>query len=54
MTKAPTTITYASVVSQETVCLALTIAALNDLEIKVGDVLMHILPHQLPKKYGQP
>ncbi len=39
MTKAPPTITYASVVSQETVCLALTIAALNDLEVKVGDVL---------------
>ena len=28
-----------SVVSQETVCLALTIAALNDLIVKVGDVL---------------
>ena len=39
MTKAPPTITYASIVSRETVCLALTIAALNDLEIKVGDVL---------------
>ena len=31
--------TYASIVSQETVCLALTIAALNDLEVKVGDIL---------------
>ncbi len=39
MTGAPATITYASVVSRETVCLALTIAALNDLEVKVGDVL---------------
>ncbi len=38
-TKAPATITYASVVSRETMCLALTIASLNDLEIKVGDVL---------------
>jgi hypothetical protein len=38
-TKAPSTITYASVVSRETVCLALTIASLNDLEFKVGDVL---------------
>jgi hypothetical protein len=38
-TKAPATITYASVVSRETVQLALTIAALNDLEVKVGDVL---------------
>ena len=39
MTGAPATITYASVVSRETVRLALTIAALNDLEVKVGDVL---------------
>ena len=38
-TKAPPTITYASVVSCETVCLALTIAALDDLEVKFGDVL---------------
>jgi hypothetical protein len=38
-TKAPTTITYASVVSCETVHLALTIASLNDLKVLVGDVL---------------
>jgi hypothetical protein len=38
-TKAPATITYASVVSRETVHLALTIASLNDLEVKLGDVL---------------
>ena len=38
-TEAPATITYASVVSRETVLLALTIAALNDLEVKVGNVL---------------
>jgi hypothetical protein len=38
-TKAPATITYASVVSRETMHLALTIASLNDLEVKVGDVL---------------
>ena len=37
--KAPATITYASLVSQETVCLALTITSLNDLEVKVGDGL---------------
>jgi hypothetical protein len=37
--KAPATITYPSVVSHETVRLALTIASLNDLEVKVGDVL---------------
>jgi hypothetical protein len=39
LTKAPATITYASVVSRETVRLALTFASLNDLEVKVGDVL---------------
>jgi hypothetical protein len=38
-TEAPATITYASVVSRETVCLALSIATLNDLQVKVGDVL---------------
>ncbi len=38
-TEAPATITYASVVSHETVHLALTIASLNDLKVKVGDVL---------------
>ena len=37
-TEAPATTTYASGVSCETVRLALTIAALNDLEVKVGDV----------------
>jgi hypothetical protein len=39
MTKAPATITYASVVSRETVLIALLMAALNDLNVKVGDVL---------------
>jgi hypothetical protein len=38
-TKAPATITYASVVSRETVRLALTIASLNNIKVKVGDVL---------------
>ncbi len=38
-TEAPATITYASVVSRETVHIALLMAALNDLEVKVGDVL---------------
>ncbi len=38
-TKAPATITYASVVSRETVRIALLMAALNNLEVKVGDVL---------------
>jgi hypothetical protein len=39
MTKAPATITYASVVSCKTVRIALLMAALNDLHVKVGDVL---------------
>jgi hypothetical protein len=39
LTKAPATITYASVVSRETVCLALTFVSLNDLEVKVCNVL---------------
>ncbi len=39
LTKAPAIITYASLVSCEIVRLALTFASLNDLEVKVGDVL---------------
>jgi hypothetical protein len=38
-TKAPATITYASMVSHETVRLALTFASLNELKVKMGDVL---------------
>ena len=39
MTKAPATITYASVVSREMVRIALIIATLNDLEVKLGSIL---------------
>ena len=39
MTEQPDVITYARVVSRETVRLAQTIAALNDLEVHCGDVL---------------
>ncbi len=38
-TEAPATITYASVVSCETVRIALLMATLNDLEVKIGNVL---------------
>jgi hypothetical protein len=38
MTETPAVMTFASVVSRETVRLALTIAALNDLEVKTSDV----------------
>jgi hypothetical protein len=37
-TEAPATLTYASVVSRETVRIALTIAALNALEVKASDI----------------
>ena len=53
MTKAPPTFTYASVVSQETVRLALTIAALNYLEVKVGDVLNAYITAPITERYGQ-
>ena len=39
MTKALTTIMYASVLSRKTVRFALMIDALNDLEVKLGDIL---------------
>ena len=38
MTEAPAIMTYASVVSRDTVRIALTIAALNDLEVKTSDI----------------
>jgi hypothetical protein len=38
MTEAPASITYASVVSRESVRIALTLAALNDLEVKTADI----------------
>ncbi len=38
-TNAPATITYASMISCETVCLALTIVPLIDLKVQVGYVL---------------
>jgi hypothetical protein len=39
MTSAPTIMTYASVVSRETIRNTLTLAALNDLEVKAADIL---------------
>ena len=38
MTEAPAMLTYASVVSRESVRIALTLAALNDLEVKTADI----------------
>ena len=39
MTDIPKCMTYSIVVGRETVCIALTIAALNDLQVKAGDVM---------------
>ena len=36
-TNAPSSVTYASVFLRETVCIDLTLASLNDLEVKCGD-----------------
>ena len=38
MIDTPPALKYASVVSRQSVCIALTIAALNDLQMKVGDI----------------
>jgi hypothetical protein len=50
MTKAPATITYASVVSCETVHITLLMAALNDLNVKVGDVLSAYITAPITEK----
>jgi hypothetical protein len=50
MTKALAAITYASVVSCETVRIALLMAALNDLNDKVGDVLNAYITAPITKK----
>ena len=39
MTNTPDTITYSNVVTRETVCIALTMAALHDLGFRAADVL---------------
>lgn len=49
-TKIPVTITYANVVSRKTVQLTLTIAGLDDLEVKVGDVLNAYIMAPMTKK----
>ena len=38
MVEAPKSLTFASVVSRESVRIALTLAALNDLEVKTSDI----------------
>ncbi len=44
MTEVPAMMTYASVVARDTVRIALLLAALNDLDMKVGNVL-NAYPH---------
>jgi hypothetical protein len=50
MTKLPATITYVSVVSHETIHIALLMAGLNDLNVKVGDVLNAYITAPITKK----
>ena len=47
---APAVVTYVSVVSRETVRIALTIAALNDLEVKASDVMNAFLTAPFAEK----
>ncbi len=44
MTDVPSTITYASVVPQETVQVALTMAALNALKVMAADIMNAYIP----------
>jgi hypothetical protein len=50
MTKVLATITYANVVSSETIFIALFMAALNDLNVKVGGVLYACITAPVSKK----
>ena len=47
----PAVATYASVVSRESVRIALTLAALNDLEVKSSDVMNAFLSSPTDEKY---
>ena len=49
-TETPKTLTYASVVSRESVRIALTLAALNDLEVKAGDIMNAYLTAPVAEK----
>ena len=42
MVEVPKRLTYVSEVSRELVRIALTLSALNDLEVKTSDIRMHI------------
>ena len=50
LTHTPDNITYSSLVTRETVCIALKMAALHDLEVKAADVLnAHVMVPNLEK-----
>ena len=49
-TEAPTCMTYSSVVSQKSVRIALTLASLNKLEVKAGDVKNTYITAPITKK----
>ena len=50
VTEAPATVTYSSVVARDTVRITLLLAVLNDLDIKVGDVLNAYITAPLNEK----
>ena len=52
MTEAPPSITYACIVSRETVRIALTLVALNDLEVNVGGVMNTYITAPVARKFG--
>jgi hypothetical protein len=50
MTETPATLTYSSVVSRESVRIALTLTALNQLEVKTADIENAYLTAPVAKK----
>ena len=53
MKNAPPTITYARVVSHETVRLELTITALNGLQVKASDIMNSYVTAPITERFGQ-
>ena len=50
MTNAPATITYTSIVSRDTVRIALMIVAFNELEVRLGNILNAYIQAPVIKK----
>ena len=53
MTDTPATMTYTRVVSRETVCLALVVSELTDLEVKCRDVMNAYITAPIKKNCGR-